>query len=492
MSMKNKFVTAVTTAGLLAGILGSAFVPSVKAAAGVIDWSVTGGLTVTNAGTAAAWTGSGTSAAPYLVTGDNAVDIFTVTLDTSDFVDEFGVQVTGTVSISATGTMKLTLPTTINTAGTAGSFAMTSSSDNVVAATEVSATASGTGTVTLSLGGVSKTYYFLVSGPAASLTLTNAGATHLAGGTASTANKLELAVKDSSGTALAAPTDASVTWEIATASAGAIADVTEANNDGKYSLATTACDAATSLTVVGDTAKSFTARAKIGDVYSNYVSVKCTDDGSFAVLTGVAIDASTYDVATAPKVNYTFQDGFGNLLGEGATVDIDGVVGTGMAITALGYGGKLVNGDAAVATLTPGDGTITTAGGMGKVQQTITSTATKLGKEWMVIKVADKDLATAEAQAASYTVRWTLIEPQPEDEATITKSKYTLTADFGDFGAKKKISFVVENVATGSVVTYSRKANSLGKATYTIGRKGTFEVYAMLGDEITDSVVVKR
>ncbi len=37
MSMKNKFVTAVTTAGLLAGILGSAFVPTARAAAGVLD-----------------------------------------------------------------------------------------------------------------------------------------------------------------------------------------------------------------------------------------------------------------------------------------------------------------------------------------------------------------------------------------------------------------------------------------------------------------------
>jgi hypothetical protein len=32
MSIKNKFVTAITTAGLLAGLFGSAFVPTASAA----------------------------------------------------------------------------------------------------------------------------------------------------------------------------------------------------------------------------------------------------------------------------------------------------------------------------------------------------------------------------------------------------------------------------------------------------------------------------
>ena len=47
MSIKKKFVTAVTTAGLLAGLFGSAFVPAVRGAAGTEDATQT--LTVTNA-----------------------------------------------------------------------------------------------------------------------------------------------------------------------------------------------------------------------------------------------------------------------------------------------------------------------------------------------------------------------------------------------------------------------------------------------------------
>jgi len=172
-------------------------------------------------------------------------------------------------------------------------------------------------------------------------------------------------------------------------------------------------------------------------------------------------------------------------------VDITGTAAS-MEITGTGYGGKLLDGTAAAASYAAADGTVAIATGLGKVSQTITSTATMLGKEWMVFKVADSNLGVADDQAASYTLRWSLIEPQPEDEATIVKSGYKVTADFGDFGAKKKISFVVENVATGVVVTYVRKANASGVASYTIGRKGSFEIYAMLGDEVTETVLVKR
>ena len=486
MSMKNKFVTAVTTAGLLAGILGSAFVPSVKAAAGSID------ATETTFAETDALTGDGllsttplqlVSATMAGVNHAGATITFTVEDSNGAVIPEntaWSATASGTVRISAA---VANVTSSSGYVGAAGAVVL-----NVAAS---SATAAGTGTLTLTIGGGSETVYYRAVGAAATLTLKNAGATHLAGGVASTAEKIELTVADAAGFDLGAPADGDVSWEVATGSAGANTDVSEAGAAGKYSLALTACDAATSLTVVGDTAKSFTTRAKIGDVYSNYVSIKCTDNGQFAVLTGASLDAKSYDVATDPKVTFTFTDGFGNLIGEGGTVDMTGTAAS-MVVTAVGYGGKLLDGTVAVATYTPADGTITTAVGMGKVQQTLGSTATALGKNWMVFSVADKDLGTAEDQAATYTLRWAIIEPQPEDEATITKSKYTLTADFGDLGSRKKISFVVENVATGALTTYVRKANAAGVAKYTIGRKGTFEVYAMLGDEITESVVVKR
>ena len=487
--MKNKFVTAVTTAGLLAGILGSAFVPSVKAGAGTLDATET---TFSEA-LAGITAGAGTEASPYLITSSATTAAAAYALANVTFVveDSNGAVIpqNSTWSAATTGTLRISAATA-NVGSKTGYVGAAGAVSIDVAVS--SATAAGTGTLVLTIGGGSETVYFRTVGPVSSVTLKNAGATHLAGGTASTADKLEVTVADASGYALTAPTDADVTWELGTSSAGAIADVDETGaNDGKYALLATACDAAASLTSVGDTAKSFTVNAKVNSVASNAISIKCTDTGKYAILTGASLDAKSYDVATDPKVTFTFTDGFGNAIGEGGTVDITGTAAS-MVITAVGYGGKLLDGTAAVATYTPVDGTISTAVGMGKVQTTLGSTATALGKNWMVFTVADKDLGTAEDQAATYTLRWAIIEPQPEDEATITKSKYTVTADFGDLGSKKKISFVVENVATGALTTYVRKANAAGVAKYTIGRKGTFEIYAMLGDEITDSVVVKR
>ena len=494
MSMKNKFVTAVTTAGLLAGILGSAFVPSVKAGAGTLDATET---TFSEA-LAGITAGAGTEASPYLITSDAASAAAAYALANVTFVVEDSnnavIPANSTYSAATTGTIRISgaaanVSSKTGYVGNAGAVSI----DVAVA----SATAAGTGTLVLTIGGGTETVYFRAVGPVATVTLKNAGATHLAGGTASTADKIEVTVADASGYALTAPTDAAVTWELAAGSAGAIGDVTEAGaTDGKYNLTQDACDVAASLTSVGDTAKSFTFNAKVNSIASNTISIKCTDNGKYAVLTGAVLDAKSYDVATDPKVTYTFQDGFGNLIGEGGSVDVTGAAGAAleasMNITALGFNGKLLNGNVAVATYAPADGTITTAVGMGKVQQTITSTATALGKEWMVITVADSNLGVADDQAAKYTLRWAIIEPQPEDDATITKSKYTLTADFGDLGSKKKISFVVENVATGAVVTYVRKANAAGVAKYTIGRKGSFEVYAMLGDDVTETIAVKR
>jgi hypothetical protein len=481
--MKNKFVTAVTTAGLLAGILGSAFVPSAKAAAGVLDATKT------------------TFAETNELTGDGLLSTTPLQLVSATMaaVDEEDATITFTIKDSS----NTALPAgSIYTAVTTGPIriatgtALVSSVEGYYGGTSLvlemaasSTTATGSGTLTVSVGGGSKTVYYRAVGATSALTLTNKGATALAGGKASEANKIELAVVDAAGFALAVPADADVTWQLGTGSAGAIGDVVEADDDGKFSLDTTACDAATSLTAVGDTAKSFIVRAKVGDVYSNYVTVKCTDNGQFAKITGATASAKSADVGGTITVTFTVQDGFGNALGYGAVVDIVGAGGHELAgayyPTADAAAGD-TKGSLAAAGRT-GDVTISTVGSWTNVI-TVDSWARNA---YVVYTLKDSDKSTDEAQAWTKTFKFASVEPAG-DEATISKSKYTVTADFGTIGSRKKISFVVENVATGSVVTYVRKANVAGVASYTIGRKGTFEVYAMLGDEVTDSVVVKR
>ena len=484
MSMKNKFVTAVTTAGLLAGILGSAFVPSVKAAAGVLDATET------------------TFAETNTLTGDGLLSTTPLQLVSATMAAVNEVDATITFDIEDSGGTDLPAGS-IYTATTTGPIriangtALVTSVEGYYGGTSLvleiaasSTTATGTGTLTIRVGGGSETVYYRAVGATSALTLTNKGATALAGGKASEVNKIELAVVDAAGFALATPADADVTWELGTGSAGAIGDVVEAGDDGKFSLDTTACDAATSLTAVGDTAKSYIVRAKVGDVYSNYVTVKCTDDGEFAKITGATASAKTADLSGTITVTFTVQDGFGNALGYNGVVDINGAGGHELAgtyyPTANAAAGD-TKGSLATAGRT-GDVTISTVGSWTNVI-TVDSWARNA---YVTYTLVDSDLSTAEAQAWTKTFKFASVEPAEEFEASISKSRFTVTADFGVAFKGKKISIVVENVATGSVVTYSRKANSLGKVSYTIGRRGSFEIYAMSGDALTDTVVVKR
>jgi hypothetical protein len=482
--MKNKFVTAVTTAGLLAGILGSAYAPSVKAAAGVLD------ATETTFAETNTLTGDGLlSTTPLQLVSATmaAVNEADATI-TFDIEDSSGTDLpAGSIyTATTTGPIRIANGTALVTS-VEGYYGGTSLVLEMAAS---STTATGTGTLTIRIGGGSKTVYYRAVGATSALTLTNKGATALAGGKASEVNKIELAVVDASGFALAVPADADVTWELGTGSAGAIGDVVEADDDGKFSLDTTACDAATSLTAVGDTAKSYIVRAKVGDVFSNYVTVKCTDDGEFAKITGATASARTADLSGTITVTFTVQDGFGNALGYGAVVDINGAGGHELAgtyyPTANAAAGD-TKGSLATAGRT-GDVTISTVGSWTNVI-TVDSWARNA---YVTYTLVDSDLSTAEAQAWTKTFKFASVEPAEEFEASISKSRFTVTADFGVAFKGKKISIVVENVATGSVVTYSRKANSLGKVSYTIGRRGTFEIYAMSGDTLTDTVVVKR
>ncbi len=483
--MKNKFVTAVTTAGLLAGILGSAFVPSARAAAGVLD------ATETTFAETNTLTGDGLlSTTPLqLVSATMAAVNETDATITFDIEDSSGTNLPAGSIYTATTTGPIRIATgTALVSSVEGYYGGTSLVLEMAAS---STTAAGTGTLTIRIGGGSETVYYRAVGAAASVTLTNAGATALAGGKASQADKISIEVKDAAGFVLSAPADADVTFTVGTGSAGAAADViTTTADDGLFSLDTTACDAATSLTAVGDTAKSFTFTATVATIVSNALSIKCTDDGEFAKITGATASAKSADLSGSITVTFSVQDGFGNALGYGGVVDIVGAGGHVLAgtyyPTADAAAGD-TKGSLAAAGRTS-DVTISTVGSWTNVI-TVDSWARNA---YVTYTMADSDLSTAEVQAWTKTFKFASVEPADESDASISKSKYTVTADFGVAFKGKKISIVVENVATGSVVTYVRKANSLGKVSYTIGRKGTFEIYAMSGDALTDTVVVKR
>ena len=492
MSMKNKFVTAVTTAGLLAGILGSAFVPSVKAAAGVPALKIGAAAATVNvvpAGFATA-TEAGTSALPMIL-ADATVE--NLTIDVSELKDEFGTLVTGTASLSATGDVLFdsTSAGSFNAGKTAGSVVV-GATDVVLVVEEASATAYGTGSVTITLGGTSVTVYYDVLGPIASIALTNGdGFSHLADAKAGTADALTYVEKDAGGTTLTATATANVTHSKDGATAVAIGAAAATTGEsvnagtaaGKLTIAAGSCATA-------DAGKTRTVAIKIGTVTSNTISFVCTLDGASAVLTSAELDDTTLYAGGTAKVVYTFTDGT-RKLGIGA------VVGT-IAVAAVDFPNSF---DSAAASTKSTMGTFAATGlvvdknGQATSLGAVVTAAAKvaLGNRQVKLTVTDADLVTASAQEKVITLKYSIIDEMVDDsDATITKVKYTVTADFGAAFAKKKISFVVENIATGSVVTYVRKANASGKASYTIGRKGSFEIYAMVGDAVTDAVAVKR
>ena len=502
MSMKNKFVTAVTTAGLLAGILGSAFVPSVKAAAGVPVWKIgTAAVTVnvSPVGFAAA-TEAGTSALP-MVLADATVENLTITV--AQLKDEFGSLVTGTASLSASGDVIFDAASAgaYNAGYTAGSVVV-GANDVVLKVEEVSATASGTGSVTITLGGASVTVYYDVLGPVASITIANGDEfTHLSADKAGSADKLTYVEKDAGGTTLTPTVLANVTYSkdgatavapeaLATvAAAGTTTDgvyVELGSADGKLTIGDGSC-------VAADAGKTRTISIKIGTVTSNTISFVCTLDGNSAVLTGAALDDTTLYAGGVAKIVYSLTDGT-RKLGFGAVVGAITVTGIDFPNTfATVVGG--VNNVSTKSTLVPTlAGLVVDKNGQATAATGITAAGNvAVGNRQVQLTATDSDLVTALAQEKKITLKYSIVDEMADDgDATIVKVKYTVTADFGAAFAKKKISFVVENVATGSVVTYVRKANAAGKASYTIGRKGSFEVYAMVGDAVTDAVAVKR
>jgi hypothetical protein len=66
------------------------------------------------------------------------------------------------------------------------------------------------------------------------------------------------------------------------------------------------------------------------------------------------------------------------------------------------------------------------------------------------------------------------------------------TAAFGTGAGGATVIFTVERVSTGTVTNYYRKADASGVATFTLRKRGTFEVTAVFGDSITDTVTLKK
>jgi len=499
VSIKKKFATAVATAGLLAGLFGSAFVPTAYATAGVPVWKTGAAAATVNLepNGFATSTEAGTTALPMIL-ADTTVE--TLTINVSELKDAFGTLVTGTASLSATGDVIFdsTSAGAFNAGYTAGSVVV-GGTDVVLVVEEVSATASGTGSVTITLGGASVTVYYDILGPLASITITNGDEfTHLAADKSGTADKLTYVEKDAAGSTLAATAVASVEYskDGATAAATeALATVANAGTttDGVYVERGTAAGKMTigdGSCVAADAGKTRTIALKIGTVTSNTISFVCTLGGGAAVLTGAALDDTTLYAGGTAKVIYTFTDGT-RTLGFGA------VIGT-MAVAAVDFPNSLDStGTTTKSTMGTWAATSLVVGKDGKATSAaaVVTAAAKvaLGARLIVLSIADSDLAATTDVAKEIRVSYSIIDESVTGATLVAgPKKLKATATFGASAAGKKIAFTLENARTGAVKTYYRKANASGVATYTLRFRGTFDVTAAYGDELTDTVELKK
>ena len=608
MSIKNKLVTAVTTAGLLAGLFGSAFVPVAQGAANVWDISQTSLIaaakgydmdasTAFDAGTSKTTAdGAGTATYPYFMfspavnNGDGSATALTearvieLSVVAADLIDSNTTALAGALVASVTSTNGLLVKIYDSTAGdttcsrnpavyaATGSLTVTITDGFTVCVAPNASTLDATGTVTISVNDVAApAVYIRAEGPATEIALSatfayvagdiaadadsaltyrfaNSGTTNLrdifgADGSVgiSVANLITFVTGAGLGDDLALVSNSSSDTNGRTSRAlvsadtlaadgttpfglshgAAAADGTldlEADTDGDEDVDATdtpLCDTATEdsgdthvlstfIDTDGDDTKD------TGELESNTVTVTCTDSGANgAILTGAAFSATSVAVGSAAgtaTVKMTATDGYGEpmgYLGDEQSLDFGAdtvsvypnVLASGGAVAAASIG-SIDSWDVCVPLGNAAGDCVesyTTAGGA--VGFDFTAPTAYVGLQYYTLVSADADLSTAANQADDWviSIRITAIGSTSSTTATIAagaklkKATITISAAAG-----KLVTVTIEKVSTGKTFTYYRKANASGVATFKIRRTGTWEVFASYGDDVTDTVTLKK
>ena len=116
------------------------------------------------------------------------------------------------------------------------------------------------------------------------------------------------------------------------------------------------------------------------------------------------------------------------------------------------------------------------------------------GVQGFLLNIVDNDLTVdADPVQGLFTAKVTAgsVFSTTDSSMSVGAKKKIATADFGAAAGNKKVAFVLEN-ASGVTKTYYRKANASGVAKYTIALRGTWTVYATFGDDITDTVTLRK
>jgi len=246
----------------------------------------------------------------------------------------------------------------------------------------------------------------------------------------------------------------------------------DADTDGIFDLDANICESGDGPTVAGGyETRSVALQLEDGagtTVASNSVTITCGVDTDTALVVA-SVKFATAKVA--PGASLTAQiymedaDGFAPAQGIYPSGAITGFVLTNGT-------GDLASGDIA-------DASADTIAAGGFIESSVVAPIT-VGTTISLAHAASESLARAYVTSDSY-----------EGTLTVGPKKLKATADFGPAAAKKKIAFVLES-ASGTTKTFYRRASSDGVATYTLGLRGTWTVYATFGDEISDTGTMKK
>jgi len=213
-----------------------------------------------------------------------------------------------------------------------------------------------------------------------------------------------------------------------------------------------------------------------GKTKSNTLTITCT--GKAAYVSAIAFGKTSYYPSEIATVTFTMKDSAARVAGIGAS----------MANTNYAIANSPATGGSA--TTEPTSLLVQAADGTDTWTYTMGSAA---GVAGFLFDIVDNDGATAGNQQGQFAVRTVVtaaFATVSDGTLTVGAKKKVATATFGA-AIGKKVAFVLEN-ASGVTKTYYRKANASGVATYTLALKGTWTVYATFGDEITDTVTLKK
>ena len=265
------------------------------------------------------------------------------------------------------------------------------------------------------------------------------------------------------------------------------ADATAGTEMTAYSLETDACVTIDNDDATSDIGRSYSVKVQDGtdaDVVSNAVTITCT--GSDARISKIsasdAVGPQVYDDGTGDN---------GKLQIIATFVDEDGRPFGDGNVAALDFGALSFDGAAALVTELEEADIDTTAIGAGEIVGGEIVLADiddafdfgRRGKFTYTVEVAEPDLGDADEDALTATLTYTA---SAAEDVTVTvtqgplKRVATVSVDFGEDEAYERAVFYVENAA-GVVKEYLRRANADGVATFKFGRRNqTVFVYADL------------